>query len=91
MESDTACDSQLNGNSLCTFDQINRSQYVDSPEVDGVQTDHYLWQDPLGTTSMADHELWVTQGDSPVVVQFFANYHPFGQSNQQECGRASDR
>ena len=45
---ETMCDSQLDGNALCGFDYETRSKWVKNETVNGVQTMHYHYGDPLG-------------------------------------------
>jgi membrane-bound metal-dependent hydrolase YbcI (DUF457 family) len=74
-----ACDaSQIDGSSLCTYDQQNRASYVGEEKLNGQMTDRWHWSDPLEGIDMADHDFWVSQGENPVAVQMFSDFHPFG-------------
>ena len=45
------CDSQLDGNALCGFDYETRSKWVKNETINGAQTMHYHYGDPLGQSS----------------------------------------
>eukprot|EP00035_Acanthoeca_spectabilis_P021250 m.437179 g.437179 ORF g.437179 m.437179 type:complete len:230 (+) comp18077_c0_seq1:35-724(+) len=73
---ETACQSQLDGNALCGYDYEHRSKFVANVSVDGVETMHFHFADPLGPIPMAAHDVYVSL-DGSSVVQYEANFHPF--------------
>jgi len=73
----TPCDSQLDGNSLCSYDYLHRAVFVGEETIDGEQVNHFHFDDPLGPISMANHDVWISTSSS-LPVQFAAEFTPFG-------------
>lgn len=74
---DTACDSQLNGDALCGYDYEKESHYVGTETLPAGPAVKYAWDDMLGPINMASHELWLDP-TLKTVLQFKADFHPFG-------------
>lgn len=43
---DTPCDSQLQGDSLCTYDYEHSAVFVGQETVNGVAVNHFHWTNP---------------------------------------------
>lgn len=68
---ETACQSQLDGNALCGYDYEHRSKFVANVSVDGVETMHFHFADPLGPIPMAAHDVYVSVSNAPPPRAFF--------------------
>ena len=76
IETDTPCESQLDGNALCGFDYENKAKYVGDEAIGEHATHHFKYQDMLGPISMAQHDIYIDTNNSNV-VRFVADFHPF--------------
>ena len=72
------CNSEMDGNSLCSYDYENRAKYVADEPILNTTAHHFKFNDPLGIISMARHDVWIDTS-SGGVVRYVADFHPFGK------------
>ncbi len=48
LQQDTVCNSQLNGDSLCSYDYLHSAQFVGTTEINGVPVNEFAWNDYSG-------------------------------------------
>jgi len=77
LQQDTVCDSQLNGDSLCSYDYLHSAKFVQQTTIDNIPVNEFAWQDFLGPIAMASRQFYV-DSETNAPVQLKALFTPFG-------------